>query len=177
MKLLLISLLFLVVFQTTLKAQTAPDVSIDFAAGTVVIGNVAFNQTSTLEAYQKVLGKPDRVEKVGGVEKIYAYDQLGIALSLKKNAQTVEEIYITYLYDGDKKVAKQAYSGKLIMNGKEISIQLSPSELGKMTGISFTEAMTGLYMTRNQGLNVVVYYPENGKKALGQVAISFASVK
>ena len=116
-KSVLLSVALFLLLQINTAAQTAVSVNGDFKNGAVVINGVSFTKKSTLEEYEKVLGKAERIERIGNKDKIFAYDKLGIALSLENNSTRVEEIYITYIFDGDKKVAKEAFTGIIASKG------------------------------------------------------------
>ena len=138
------------------------------------INNVSFAKKSTIEEYEKVLGKAERVEKIGGKDKIFAYDKLGIALSLETNTTTVQEIYITYIFHGDKKVAKETFNGTLAINGETLTTQTTSEQIAKLAGTSLVPVMKGFYMSKGGALNLIVYYPES---TIGQFGFSFAQTK
>lgn len=168
MKKLLLSLFALVCVCAVASAQI--NVNADFTKQEIVINGVAFTKSATLEDYEKVLGKAERIEKIGGKDKIFAYDKSGISLSLKANTNIVQEVYITYIYDNDKKVAKERFAGSLSLNGKAITDKTAKDEVAKLSGLDLKAAMTGLYMGRGKELSLTVYYPET---SIGQIAISF----
>jgi hypothetical protein len=161
-------------FQINVNAQTSLNVNGDFKKEVVVINTVPFTKKSTIEDYEKVLGKAERVEKIGGKDKIFAYDKLGISLLLETNKTTVQEIYITYIFDGDKKVAKGTFSGTLAINGEPVSTQTTSEQIGKLAGINLVSIMKGLYMGKGGTINLIVYYPES---TLGQFGFNFAQMK
>lgn len=173
-KSILFSIIMLFFLRINVNAQTSPNVNGDLKKGVVVINNVPFTKKSTIEEYEKVLGKAERVEKIGGKDKIFAYDKLGISLSLETNTTTVQEIYITYIFDGDKKVAKETFSGTLAINGEPINAQTTSEQIGKLAGINLVSIMKGLYMGKGGTINLIVYYPES---TLGQFGFSFAQMK
>src|SRR6188768_3128961 len=164
-KSVLFSVVLLLLLQPHAKAQTPPSVNGDFSKGTVVINGVPFTKKSTIEEYEKVLGKAERIEKYAGKDKFFAYDKLGLSLSLEINTTTVQEIYITYIFDGDKKVAKETFTGVLAVNGESITTGTTHEQIGKLAGVDLVTVMKGFYMGKGQVLNLVVYYPES---TLGQ---------
>lgn len=168
MKKLFLSLLVLVCICTATFAQI--NVNADFIKQEIVINNVTLTKNSTLADYEKILGKAERVEKIGGKDKIFAYDKSGISLSLKVNTNIVQEIYITYIYDNDKKVAKERFTGSLSFNGTTITDKTGKDEVAKNSGLDLKAAMTGLYLGRGKELSLTVYYPET---TIGQIALSF----
>jgi hypothetical protein len=160
---------FLIVY--TLGAQTSVStVNADFVKNVIQINGVSFTNTSTLADYEKVLGKAERVEKVAGKDKYYAYDALGLSLVLKANTNLVQEVYVTYVFDGDRKVAKGTYQGKLLVNSTNISTKTSHDEISKITKLDLKMVMKGLYMGQGKGLALMVYYPE---ATIAQLAFSF----
>lgn len=173
-KSILFSVALFIFTQPYLKAQTSPSVNGDFSKGIVVINGTSFTKKSPLEEYEKVLGKAERIEKVGGKDKIFAYDKLGISLSLETNTTTVQEIFITYIFDGDKKVAKETFTGALAINGESITTQTTHEQLAKLAGVDLITVMKGFYMGKGKTLNLAVYYPE---ATMGQFGFSFAQLK
>lgn len=169
-KSILFSFVTFLFLQVSVNAQTSISINGDFKKDAVVINNVPFTKKSTIEDYEKVLGKAERVEKIGGKDKIFAYDKLGISLSLEANTTTVQEIYITYIFDGDKKVAKETFTGTLAINGEPLTTQTTSEQIGKLAGINLVSVMKGLYMSKGNAINLIVYYPES---TLGQFGFGF----
>lgn len=169
-KSILFSFVTFLFLQVSVNAQTSLSINGDFKKDAVVINNVPFTKKSTIEDYEKVLGKAERVEKIGGKDKIFAYDKLGISLSLEANTTTVQEIYITYIFDGDKKVAKETFTGTLAINGEPLTTQTTSEQIGKLAGINLVSVMKGLYMSKGNAINLIVYYPES---TLGQFGFGF----
>lgn len=167
---ILFSVTMFFLLQLNANAQTSPGVNGDFKKGVVIINEVPFTKRSSIEEYEKVLGKAERIEKVGGKDKIFAYDKLGIALSLEANTTTVQEIYITYIFDGDKKVAKETFTGTLAINGEPLDIQTTKEQIEKVAGVELVSIMKGFYMSKGGALNLIVYYPQS---TIGQFGFSF----
>lgn len=169
MKKILLSVYFLFLC-TVLYAQASLSVNGDFDNEAVVINNTAFTKKSTIEDYEKILGKAERIEKIAGKDKIFAYDKWGISLSLETNTNLIQEIYITYVYDGDKKVAKEKFTGTLALNGETITQETTSEQIGKMSGLTLVSVMKGLYMGKGKAISLIVYYPDT---AMGQFGFSF----
>lgn len=169
-KSILLSFLILLLFHVHVNAQTSPSVNVDVVKNVIIINNVTFTKTSSIADYEKVLGKAERIEKIAGKDKIFAYDKLGISFSLKTNTDIVQEVYITYVYDGDKKVAKEEFKGQLSINGKEINNKTTADEISKESKIDLVMSMKGLYMGKGKALLLIAYYPET---TLGQFGVSF----
>jgi hypothetical protein len=151
-------------------AQTAPVVNADFTKGVLIINNTTFTGNSTVEDYQKVLGKGDRLEKKAGADKVFAYDSMGIALSLKTNTNIVQEVHITYIFDGDKNVAKGAFKGSLSINGTPVTNATTTEQIATQSGLELRTAMKGLYLAKGKLMNLVVYYSES---TIAQIGFGF----
>ena len=176
-KLLLLSSLFLIVVQFTAKAQITPSVHIDLFANTITINGIQFTRNSTIDDYEKHLGKPDRIEQKRGVDQYFAYDKLGISLSLAKDSEVVNEIFFTYLNDGDRKVASEAYKGVLKVNDKVVQPQTSQKEMSKLMKAEFVEVMNGYFISPTKPLSILLYYPEGTPyTSMKQFGIRFSAM-
>ncbi|WP_040396977.1 DUF7738 domain-containing protein [Cesiribacter andamanensis] len=131
------------------------------AKNTISINESTFTQYSTIEDYERLLGKADRILQKRGLDHYFAYDQLGIALVLKKDSDVVGEVLITYLNDGDGKIAKEAYRGMLLVNNQPVEPGLSPKEIGMRYKLELVEVMNGFFLTPMQQLNLLFYYPQD----------------
>ncbi|MGZ5245341.1 MAG: DUF7738 domain-containing protein, partial [Bacteroidia bacterium] len=117
---------------------------------------------------------PERIEKIAGQDRVFAYDKLGISLMLNPITKAVENINITYIFDGDKKVAKESFIGKLSINSQEITTQTTHEQIGKLVNTTLLKVMKGYYMSKRELMNLVLYYPET---TLGQISFSFEEIK
>jgi hypothetical protein len=175
---LLLSCLAFLLVQFTLHAQSPLKVNVDLVKNAITIGNVLFTEGSTIEDYEKLLGKADRIEQKKGMDQYFVYDKLGISLSLlDDDSGIVSEIFFTYLYDGDIKIAKEAYKGTLSVNSQVVSGRTTHKEMAKLTKVELVEVMNGYFITPKRTLNILMYYPEGSYKELKQYAFSFASAK
>lgn len=180
--LLLLCLLF-AAFQFKANAQAALGqgglrLNVDLPTQTVTINDVAFTASSTLGEYEKHLGRADRIEQKRGVDQYFAYDALGISLSIDDETEVVNEIYITYSNDGDIKLAKQAYSGVLTVNNQKVGAQIVPKEMSKLVKLEFVELMNGYFASPMKELSLLLYYPEGAPyKTLKQFGVRFSSAQ
>ncbi|WP_224999456.1 hypothetical protein [Cesiribacter sp. SM1] len=164
--------------QFSARAQAPLKVNVDLVKSTITIGNVLFTASSTIEDYEKLLGKADRIEQKRGIDQYFVYDKLGISLSLlDDDSGIVSEIFFTYLYDGDIKIAKEVYKGTLAVNNQVVSGRTTHQEMAKLAKIELVEVMNGYFITPKRSLNILMYYPEGSYKELKQYAFSFASAK
>ncbi|AHM61974.1 hypothetical protein D770_18615 [Flammeovirgaceae bacterium 311] len=176
-KLLLLCLALLFVPYIS-NAQSPLRVSVDLVKNTITIGETVFTGSSTIEDYEELLGKAERIELKKGVDQYFVYDKLGISLSLlDDDSGIVNELFFTYQYDGDIKIAREAYKGTLAVNNQVVSALTTHKEMGKLAKIELVEVMNGYFITPKRMLNILMYYPEGSYKELKQYAFSFASIK
>lgn len=168
--------LFMLFFQFNIQAQSPLNVKIDLVKNTITIDDVTFTNTSTIEDYEELLGSATRIVSKRGMDQYFAYDKLGIMLSLQKDSDVVGEIFFTYLNDGDGKVAKETYQGTVSVNNQVVHSKTTLKEMSKLTKANLVEVMNGYYITPKRPLNVLMFFPEGGgNKELKQLAFSFAS--
>ena len=172
----LLCCLLLLICQVKVFAQTSIRVNVDLVKNTITINDSLFTNNSTIDDYERILGKADRIEQKKGVDQYFAYDKLGISLSLHKDSDVVNEIFITYLYDGDRKIAREVYKGVLIVNQKVVNAQITNIEMSKLANIDLEEVMNGYFITPKRALNLLLYYPQDIKPytSLKQLALNFA---
>ncbi len=169
----IVFILFFLYLSGNVNAQTF-NINGDFKKGAIIINNTTFTKTSTIADYEKILGKPERIEKIAGQDRVFAYDKLGISFMINPVTKGVENINITYIYDGDKKVAKESFKGKLSINSQEINTQTTHEEIGKLVNTTLLKVMKGYYFSKREQMNLVIYYPET---TLGQISFSFEEIK
>lgn len=176
-KFLLLLCLFVFVFQLKAKAQAPVHISIDMAEKTLTINGTAFHAGSTIEEYEKHLGKPNRIELKKGVDQYFIYDDLGLAFSLEneEDSDVVSEVFITYQHDGDRRVAEKPYRGTIRINKKELKPAVSPKEMEKLVKLDFVEVMNGYFITPQNTISLLLYYPEKAPYTkLKQFGIRFS---
>jgi hypothetical protein len=176
MKSLALTVVLLAISGVPIIAQANFEVQVNPAQKTVVINGSEFSENSKMADYEKVLGPVERIEKIAGVEYIYAYDQKGISLMINPNSKNVQLISITYIYDGDKKVAKEPFKGTLIVNGETISQQSTIESIKKTSKLEFKEVMKGFFLSERQDFNLLIFYPQNGG-VLGQFGVQFGTFR
>lgn len=175
-RLLLITGLLLAVLHLRATEPAPPRIKVDLATSTISINDIVFTPLSTIEEYERHLGKADRILQKRGVDHYFAYDQLGIALSLKKDSDVVGELVITYLNDGDGKVARQVFGGLLQVNNHLLQPQTSPAEASTLFKVELVEVMNGYFLTPMQPLSLLFYYPQDVPHTrLKQIGIRFSA--
>lgn len=147
-------------------------------ANTIAINETVFAEGSTLEDYEKVLGRPARIMQKRGADQYFAYDELGIALSVKEETYVVNQLYLTYLYDGDAKVAREVFKGSLTVNEVPVDASISAQAMSKLAGVALVEVMNGYFLTPKRPLNLMLYYPQEGSfTSLKQLGLTFSVMK
>lgn len=172
-KILLIAFSF-ITMSLSVFAQDTLKINSDFTSESLTINNTTFTKKSTLADYEKVLGKADRIEKVAGKDKFFVYDKLGISIILNTNTNIIDNVIIAYIFDDDRKVAKESFKGTLAINGTTITNQTMYEEIEKLSTIKLLKIMTGFYIGKGKIMHLMVYYIE---KNLGQLTFSFEKIK
>jgi hypothetical protein len=80
------------------------------------------------------MGTPSRIEQVGGKDRYYIYDALGLSFDAGKTG-IVEAVLINFNFDGDKKAAKEKYLGALVVDNFSISEKTKTDEIKQSTRI------------------------------------------
>lgn len=159
-----------VAFSISFSSIAQLAVTADYSKQILTINGTPFTNQSTLADYEKVLGKAERVEKIGGKDKIFAYDASGISLSLKAGTNVVQEIFITYVSDGDRKVARGKFAGTIKVNGGVVEETTKSDDVAKTTGLDMKTIMPGYFIAQSQSMFFMIYY-KDGK--LSQLGFSF----
>jgi hypothetical protein len=173
---LLMAVAFFIAYPLLASDPNPPRIKVDLATNSVSINDIIFTPFSTIEEYERHLGKADRILQKRGVDHYFAYDQLGIALSLRKDSDIVSELVITYLNDGDGKIAKQVFGGLLQVNNHLLQPQTSPGEASHLFNVELVEVMNGYFLTPMQPLSLLFYYPQDVPHTrLKQIGIRFSA--
>lgn len=174
----LLSCLFLLAFPLYAAAQQPVHIRVDLKANTIAINGAVFTEGSSLDDYEKVLGQPARIMQKRGADQYFAYDQLGIALSVKEETYVVNQLYLTYLYDGDAKVAREVFKGSLTVNDVPVDANISTQAMSKLAGVELVEVMNGYFLTPKRPLNLMLYYPEESAyTSLKQLGLTFSAIR
>lgn len=173
-------------FQLKAAAQQPVQIRVDLQANTIAINGAVFTEGSTLDDYERVLGQPARIMQKRGADQYFAFDQLGIALSVKEETYVVNQLYLTYLYDGDAKVAREVFKGSLTVNDAPVDAAISAQAMSKLAGVALVEVMNGYFQTPKRPLNLMLYYrqkdlQDNSQEShytlLKQLGLTFSATK
>lgn len=158
----LLACLFLLIFQGTATAQKQHRIQVDMVKNIITINSVQFTDSSTIMEYERLLGRAERIIQKRGADQFYAYDKLGIALSLREDTEIVNEIYITYsANDGDGRAAKEVFRGELAVNNQPVDGMVARDKLSKHAKVDLVEVMNGYFITPKRALNLLLYYPQD----------------
>lgn len=174
----ILSCLFLLVFYLSAAAQKPVHIRVDMQANTIAINETVFTGNSTIDDYERVLGQAGRIVQKRGADQYFAYDQLGIALSVQEETYVVNQIYLTYLYDGDIKVAREVFKGSLTVNEVLVDEGISSQAMSKLAGVELVEVMNGYFLTPKRPLNLLLYYPQDRPyTSLKQLGLTFSAMR
>lgn len=160
-KLFVLVCLCVLIFQADSFAQKQHRINIDMVKNIISINGVLFTDSSTIEDYERLLGRAERIVQKRGADQFYAYDKLGISLSLQEETLIVNEIFITYLQDGDEKAAKEVYQGVLMVNEQPVNGQTAYDKVSKLARVELVEVMNGYFITPKRPLNLLLHYPQD----------------
>lgn len=130
-------LLLMLVFSTAARAAQSDSVVIDSKNKKIQIGSFILAKDSSPATIKKYFGTPSRIEtSSSGVERTYAYDDMGISFAIDPSGKVIEAVMINYNWDGDKKAAKSAFKGKLTMDTYSITELTSSSDININTKVN-----------------------------------------
>lgn len=158
--------LLMLVFSTTAKAALTDSVMVDSKNKKIQIGSFILAKDSAPSSIKKYFGTPSRIEtSSAGVERTYAYDELGLSFAIDPTGNVIEAVIINYNWDGDKKAAKSAYKGKLTLDAYTITELTSSSDINTNTKINNIMCIGEIMcMTPPGKSNVVVLIGYQDKK-------------
>lgn len=166
--------LFIIVFATTLYAQKADTITVNTITKKITIGNHIILSTTTIEQVKKMLGLPDRVEKLAGRERVFAYDRLGISFEIGRDTvvRTLTSLSITYNFDGDKKVSKHPFIGTLYIDTYLVTKTTNASDITANTAVKLNCLGNVMCVTdpNYKGMGVMLSFLKDVKEL---VAIGF----
>jgi hypothetical protein len=126
MKKITISIIAFLAMQMNYAQDSSKIVSL---SQSIVISSYQIAADSTIKSVVSHFGKPDRIEKVGGMDRMYVYDQLGFSFDAGQTGIKVEAVIFNFNWDNDKKCAKSAYAGVLLLDGYELSESTTSEEI------------------------------------------------
>ncbi len=161
-------ILISIFLSSNIYAQQADTIKVNTATKKITIGKRVINGTTTIEQIKKMFGNPDRVEKLAGKVRVFAYDRLGFSVELGRDTtvRTITSFAITYNFDGDKKVSKNRYNGVLLLDKYPITKSTSGSDINTNTAIKLNCLGTIMCVTDPnwKGMAVVITYQKESKE-------------
>ncbi len=155
---------------TLIKAGNADTIRINSIDQTITVGSLIIKKGSTIESLKSLLGTPTKVTSIGGLDRRYIYDDLGIAFEANEDGKTFSAITVNYNWDGDKKVASGKFKGVLLVDGFAINESMKGEDISKNTKIKGLTCMgTLMCMTdpKAKGLMVLIGFQSNKITQIG----------
>ena len=173
-KILLVA--FLLVSSLIVKAAPMDSVIVDSKNKKVQIGGYVLAKDSTPASIIAFFGKPSRIEtSSSGVERTYAYDEIGLSFAIDPSGKTIEAIIVNYNWDGDKKAAKSAYKGKLKMDTYTITELTSSTDINNNTNIKNIVCIGEIMCMTPPGKSDLVVLIGYQDKKMTQIGFGFAN--
>jgi len=161
-------ILFYILFASNSYAQKVDTIKVNTSTKKITIGKHIILSTTTIEQIKKMFGAPDRVEKLVGRERVFAYDRLGFSVELARdtNIRTITSFALTYNFDGDKKVSKHIYGGVLLLDKYHITKATTGADINKNTSIKLNCLGAIICVTdpNFKGLGVMITYDKPTKE-------------
>ncbi len=172
MKLLYI-ILISVVCSSNVFAQQFDTITVNTATKKITVGKHIILPTTTIEKVKKMFGAPDRIEKLAGRERVFAYDRYGFSVEIGRDTavRTLSSFAVTYNFDGDKKVSKNVYTGVLLLDHYHIVKATTGEAINKNTTIKLNCLGTIMCVTdpnwKGMGVMVSYYKPRQEIAVIG----------
>ncbi len=158
------------------RAATMDSVTVDSKNKKVQIGSYVLAKDSTPASIIKSFGKPSRIETSSlGVERTYAYDELGLSFAIDPSGKFIEAIIVNYNWDGDKKAAKSAYKGKLRMDAYTITEQSTSTDINTNTNVKNIMCIGEMMCMTPPGKSDLVVLIGYKDKKMTQIGFGFAN--
>jgi flagellar hook assembly protein FlgD len=169
-------LAFLLVSSLITKAAQMDSVIVDSKNKKVQIGSYVLAKDSTPSSIINYFGKPSRIETSAlGVERTYAYDEMGLSFAIDPSGKAIEAIIINYNWDGDKKAAKSAYKGKLKMDTYAITELSSSIDINNNTNVKNIVCIGEIMCMTPPGKSDLVVLIGYQDKKMTQIGFGFAN--
>lgn len=159
-----------------IQAQSLDSIKINSRTQEFVYQHHAISAATNITQVQQWLGQPSRVEQVSGKDRYFIYDGLGISFDAGKSGQ-IEAVIINYNFDGDKKAAKEKYTGALVVDNFSISEKTKTDEIKQFTRIKAIVCMGPTLCVsdpKSQTMALVVGYTQ--ASLITQIVFGFTGI-
>ncbi len=161
-------ILISILFSTNIFAHQFDTITVNTTTKKITVGKHIILSSTTIDRIKKMFGEPDRVEKLAGRERVYAYDRFGFSIEIGRDTavKTIVSFSITYNFDGDKKVSKNKYSGVLILDNYHITNKTTGADIIAKTTIKLNCLGAIMCVTdpNFKGLGVMISYVKEIKE-------------
>ncbi|MDZ4759436.1 MAG: hypothetical protein SGJ10_15025 [Bacteroidota bacterium] len=157
-----------ILFSFNLFAQQKDTITVNSSTKKITIGKHIILSTTTIEQVKKMLGKPDRIEKLVGKERVFVYDKLGFSFEIGRDTtvRTLTSFAITYNFDGDRKVSKNIYIGTLILDKYHITKKTTAQDINTNTSLKLDCVANIMCVTdpNGKGMGVMLTFVKDTKE-------------
>lgn len=154
-------------------AQKSDTLTFTTKPQSVLLNKFKISSTTKISELTAYLGKPSRIEKVAGVDRVYIYDEKGLAFDGGKSGN-VESITLTFNPDGDRKTASGIYNGPAKVDGYLLHANTSADDIKKSTNIKTITCMgASLCVSKPEKGIMVIMIGYNESKAISQILLGF----
>lgn len=115
-------------------AQKADSLKVASDKQVVTLGKHTILSQTKIEDLLKWMGTPSRIEKAGGMDRYYVYDNLGLSFDAGKKG-VVEAVYVNYNWDKDKKAAQESFKGVLLMDNYLVNATTKADDIKSKTHV------------------------------------------
>ncbi|MCU0422663.1 MAG: hypothetical protein MUC81_07600 [Bacteroidia bacterium] len=131
-------------------AHASDTLKVNGAKKTISYGKLTITGSTTIKQIMDRIGKPSRIYKMAGVDRIYVYDSLGLSFDIGKNkTQMVEQVYITMQSLKDKRHANLNFKGVLMIDGILINAQSGDKIITSKTSFKELNCFSSLCASNN----------------------------
>jgi hypothetical protein len=172
------SIILLFVACTPVFSQGVKSISINVKKKEIKLDGATITEHSTVEEMIKALGKPTRVQTIGGKERFQCYDEQGIAFEIAPDGSgKILAMTITYQDDGDVKVAKGPYTGTLAIDSYTVTPGSTSDEMKDKTDLTEFHCMSTICISdlKQPIMGVMVAYTP--KHEISQISFVLVQIR
>ena len=160
------------------KGQNPVDIQINWAAKHTLLNGFTINKTTNIYRLRSILGKESRVLAASdNPTKLYIWDSLGINFIIDTTLGVLEKMDV-YCIRGKQDFEtspSKFFTGKLQLNGNQLSLQDSIAHIRQVTDIPFQELNPGFYwyIATKSEFGVCIAYSNRQRKQISMLYVLF----
>jgi hypothetical protein len=132
----------LLLFGLAQPAAGAPNTTVEIRQGAVFLGGNRVTRATSLADYEKILGHPDRVNRLKYT--LHTYDKLGIRLYQQPAEQAVRSFSLDFVKANFDFSPSNAFGGAFIVDGRQLRTDFARSNLLSLSGFRLHSAFKTL---------------------------------